>query len=234
MLNRRNLLKTAVGVAAACAGAARAADAAPSQSQVKSSASGKTPLNVLLFEGFETIDAMGPVEMLAYADVYDIRFYGLEAGVVKSAQGVPVAVDSVADADPKGLLLLPGAAPAWLKLPPVFFERVKALAERAPWVLTVCTGSVLLGRTRLLDGRKATTKKNAIPMALKTLPAVAWQKSARWCVDEKFYTSSGITAGMDMALGFIADRFGVEKAEAIAKYTEYVRSADPTNDPFAR
>ena len=61
-----------------------------------------------------------------------------------------------------------------------------------------------------------------------------WAKRARWCVDGKFYTSSGISAGMDMALGFIADRFGEEKANGVAKYAEYVRNADPENDPFAR
>ena len=232
MLSRRTLLQ---GAAASLAAAAHApVFAAENSVPQKTDVTEKTPLNVILFEGFETIDAMGPVEMLAYAGIYDIRFYGLTAGIVKSAQGVPVAVESVEKADPEGLLLLPGAAPQWLKLPPEFFAHVKRLAERAPWVLTVCTGSVLLGRTGLLDGRRATTNKNAVPMALKTLPAVQWQKSARWCVDGKFYTSSGLTAGMDMALGFLSDRFGSEKADAVAQYTEYVRSADPTKDPFAK
>lgn len=232
MLSRRTLLQ---GAAAGLAVASHASVfASEKQTPQTAGDTEKTPLNVFLFEGFETIDAMGPVEMLAYAGVYDIRFYGMIAGVVKSAQGVPVAVEAVEKADPEGLLLLPGAAPQWLKLPPEFFTRVKTLAEQAPWVLTVCTGSVLLGRTGLLNGRRATTNKNAVPMALKTLPSVRWQKSARWCVDGKFYTSSGLTAGMDMALGFLADRFGAEKADAVAQYTEYVRSADPTKDPFAR
>ncbi len=232
MLSRRTLLQ---GAAAGLAVASHApAFASEKQTSQTAGDTEKTPLNVFLFEGFETIDAMGPVEMLAYAGVYDIRFYGMAAGVVKSAQGVPVAVEAVEKADPEGLLLLPGAAPQWLKLSPEFFARVKFLAEHAPWVLTVCTGSVLLGRTGLLDGRRATTNKNAVPMALKTLPAVRWQKSARWCADGKFYTSSGLTAGMDMALGFISDRFGSEKADAVAQYTEYVRSADPTKDPFAK
>jgi hypothetical protein len=39
---------------------------------------------------------------------------------------------------------------------------------------------------------------------------------------------------MDMALGFLADRFGSEKADAVAQYTEYVRNADPVKDPFAK
>lgn len=157
MLSRRTLLQ---GAAAGLAVASHASVfASEKQTPQTAGDTEKTPLNVFLFEGFETIDAMGPVEMLAYAGVYDIRFYGMIAGVVKSAQGVPVAVEAVEKADPEGLLLLPGAAPQWLKLPPEFFARVKTLAEQAPWVLTVCTGSVLLGRTGLLNGRRATDEQ---------------------------------------------------------------------------
>ena len=59
------------------------------------------------------------------------------------------------------------------------------------------------------------------------------EKKARWVVDGRFYTSSGISAGMDMALGFIADRYGEEEAQRIAGFTEYRRIADPSDDPFA-
>ena len=52
-------------------------------------------------------------------------------------------------------------------------------------------------------------------------------------VDGRFYTSSGISAGMDMALGFIADRYGEEEAQRIAGFTEYRRIADPSDDHFA-
>ena len=245
MTNRRQLFRglvagalsvgsiSVLSMAAAPAAAQQTASKAESKESAMQ-AKQKTPLNVFLYEGFETIDAMGPVEMLGALETYDIRFYALKAGVVKSAQGVPVAVDAIEKADESGILLVPGAAPQWLKLQKAFFENLARLADAAPWVLTVCTGSVLLARTGRLDGRRATTNKNAVPMAIKTVPAVKWAKRARWCVDGKFYTSSGISAGMDMALGFIADRFGEEKANGVAKYAEYVRNADPENDPFAR
>lgn len=66
-------------------------------------------------------------------------------------------------------------------------------------------------------------------MVMKAVPQVNWQKKARWVVDGRFYTSSGISAGMDMALGFIADRYGEEEAQRIAGFTEY----RPSDDPFA-
>lgn len=90
-----------------------------------------------------------------------------------------------------------------------------------------------MAQTGLLKGRKATSNKKALPMVMKRVPDVNWQKKARRVADGKFYTSSGITAGMDMALGFIADRYGENEARRIAAFTEYRRSADPADDPFA-
>ena len=45
---------------------------------------------------------------------------------------------------------------------------------------------------------------------------------------------SGVSAGIDMALGFAADRYGKEFAESIARRTEYIWNSDPDNDPFAK
>lgn len=61
-----------------------------------------------------------------------------------------------------------------------------------------------------------------------------WQKSARWVVDGNIYTASGISAGMDMIYAFVADQYGPETAERIARQSEYTRSTDPADDPFAR
>ncbi|KIE47760.1 amidotransferase family protein [Clostridium argentinense CDC 2741] len=51
---------------------------------------------------------------------------------------------------------------------------------------------------------------------------VDWITRARWVVDGKFYTSSGVSAGMDMSLGFINDRLGKEIADETANAIEYV------------
>lgn len=191
----------------------------------------KANLTVVFFPGFETIDAMGPVEMLGnLAD--SMRFVSLDGGIVKSAQGVSVMTEKFVSEDPVRILLVPGAAPQVLPKEKAFFEAGKAAAQKAEYVLTVCTGSFLVAQTGLLKGRKATSNKKALPMVMKRVPDVNWQKKARWVADGKFYTSSGITAGMDMALGFIADRYGENEARRIAAFTEYRRSADPADDPF--
>ena len=63
---------------------------------------------------------------------------------------------------------------------------------------------------------------------------VNWVPKARWVKDENIYTSSGVSAGMDMVLGFISDLYGVEKAEQIANDIEYIWNRDEHDDPFAQ
>lgn len=61
---------------------------------------------------------------------------------------------------------------------------------------------------------------------------VNWIKNARWVVDEKYYTSSGVSAGMDMSLGFVRDLFGKEKAQQIAADIEYIWNSNREFDVF--
>ena len=59
-----------------------------------------------------------------------------------------------------------------------------------------------------------------------------WIKKARWVKDEKYYTSSGISAGIDMSLGFVNDQYGKEKADEIVKRMEYEWNKNKDEDNF--
>lgn len=98
--------------------------------------------------------------------------------------------------------------------------------------MTVCTGTSLLARTGLLDGKNATTNKIAFDWVMTNGKDVLWNKKARWVADGKYYTSSGVTAGMDMTLGFLAERHGIDLALRVATEIEYVWIQDKNNDPF--
>ncbi len=98
--------------------------------------------------------------------------------------------------------------------------------------MTVCTGSALLARTGLLDGKKATSNKRAFAWAKTNSEKAIWDNKARWTIDEKFYTSSGVSAGIDMSLGFLSDRFGIEFARQVADEIEYIWTEDKDNDTF--
>lgn len=78
--------------------------------------------------------------------------------------------------------------------------KLKASVESCQYCLTVCTGSALLAKTGLINQCQATSNKQAWDWVTNIEPAVNWERHARWCVDGKYYTSSGVSAGMDMVL----------------------------------
>ena len=98
---------------------------------------------------------------------------------------------------------------------------------------TVCTGSALLARTGLLDNRPATSNKLAWNWVLQQGPRVQWIRQARWVDDGTIITSSGVSAGIDMALSLIARLNGRELALASARNMEYRWHEDAGDDPFA-
>jgi putative intracellular protease/amidase len=194
-----------------------------------------TRFNILLFEGFETLDAFGPAEVIgSLPEAYELKCHSLSGGIIRSSQQVPVDTLPVAEIDPAGILLIPGGmGTRALVNDDHFIAQLKALSEKAPWVLTVCTGSALLAKTNLLNGKRATSNKIAFEWACSNGKEVDWVKKARWVKDGKFYTSSGISAGIDMALSFICDRHGIQAAQAIATRMEYLWNSDMNDDPFA-
>lgn len=188
-------------------------------------------IHVLLFPQYETLDAFGPIEILGQAG-YTMHLVSLEGGLVKNAQGIETVTEKAQDH--AGIWLIPGGKGTRpLSKDTAFLQSLVNLTKRADWILSVCTGSALLGAAGLLDGRHATSNKRAFQWVESLRPAVHWEPSARWVKDGRFYTASGVSAGIDMALGFTADREGIDKARAIAERVEYVWREDPSVDPFA-
>ncbi len=86
----------------------------------------------------------------------------------------------------------------------------------------------------MLDFKNATTNKIAFDWVITNGPKVNWIRKARWVVDGKFYTSSGVTAGMDMTLDFLKDLHGVDVARQVAEQIEYEWTEDSKNDSFCK
>lgn len=101
------------------------------------------------------------------------------------------------------------------------------------YVLTVCTGSEILARTSLLDGRRATSNKRVFNEVKAMHPRVEWVAKARWVVDGDVWTSSGVSAGMDLIFAWMAEVWGEEMAQETADRSEYVRNGDAVGDGFA-
>lgn len=196
-------------------------------------------LGVLLYNDFELLDVFGPVEMFGnVGDELKIVMVAEKAGEVKSYQGPKAVADVGFDDCPHlDILLVPGG---FGTLP--YLNNKKALdwikerSAKADLTTSVCSGSAILAKAGVLDGKRATSNKvyfNQLKMVSQN-PNVEWVEEARWVEDGAVVTSSGVSAGMDMALAVIARLWGEERAEQIAIATEYEWHRDADVDPFVK
>lgn len=194
-----------------------------------------TNVAVLLFDNFETLDVFGPVEILGrLTDLYNIGFYSLQGGLVSNRHGVTVVTEQLATIkNETGMFLIPGGYGTRIEVNnTVLIDTIRKVSEQSEWVLTVCTGTALLAKTGLLDGKSATSNKKAFSWVCSTGEKVNWVKRARWVVDGKFYTSSGVSAGMDMTLGLLNDLHGNDFARKLAFEIEYRWQQHKDEDDF--
>ncbi|KAL8292428.1 hypothetical protein RQP46_001040 [Phenoliferia psychrophenolica] len=122
-----------------------------------------------------------------------------------------------------------------LALPPSLVRFLRQQAPKARYIMSVCGGSYILGHAGLLRGKKATTNKFMFNRFVELSPkGIEWVKQARWVVDGNTWTSSGVAAGSDMALAFIAHLTDDHTADLISGVMEIRRAKDSTDDPFAK
>ena len=198
----------------------------------------KPPLQIgtLLFPGFELLDVFGPLEMFGLlGDRVQLSMLAEQVGEVRSAQGPRSVADAtLADVSDLDVLLIPGGrGTRRLVEKPGFLEQLRERSRRSRHTASVCTGSALLARAGLLDGKRATTNKLSFDWVRTQGPAVNWVQKARWVEDGRFYTSSGVSAGMDMTLGLIGDLFDRTVSLEVARHAEYIWNEDKSDDPFA-
>ncbi len=197
----------------------------------------KRRVGIVLFPGFETLDAMGPVEMLGmYPDAFELVIVAEQPGSVASAQGLKTAADVIfADGGHFDILLVPGGEGTRREVEnPVIIDWLREKSARAEIVTSVCTGSALLAQAGILNGKRATTNKISFKWVVSQGPTVDWVAEARWVEDGGVMTSSGVSAGMDMTLALIARLLGDKAAEDAALWAEYTWHRDKDHDPFAR
>ena len=193
-------------------------------------------LAAFVFPGFETLDLYGPLEMLgSLPGRIEVSVVGEASEPVPSVQGQRLLPDvTIAAAGPYDLLLVPGGDAAVEVLQrPASVQWLTQAGAAAELVMTVCTGSILLGAVGMLDGRRATTNKRDFLATIGLAPEVKWVRQARWVEDGKFFTSSGVSAGMDMSLAVIEKLFGRAEADEMAAGCEYDWHDEPDWDPFA-
>jgi transcriptional regulator GlxA family with amidase domain len=194
-------------------------------------------LGAVLYEQFELLDLYGPLEMFgSLGPELRIVTVAERKGPVASTPGVEtVARHDFSDCPPLDLVLLPGGIGTLPQLGnPALLDFLRERARLAEVTMSVCSGSALLARAGLLDGRRATSNKMFFQVARSQSEKVDWVTAARWVEDGPFVTSSGVSAGTDMALAVIARLWGFDRAERIAIQAEYSWHRDADRDPFAQ
>ena len=187
-------------------------------------------IEVLLYDGFDELDAVGPFEVFGNAarerDDVTVATVTLEpAETVTASHGLVIEPDGVLG-EPD-LLVVPGGG--WVDggarreyeagtLP----EAIAARHRGGSTVASVCTGAMLLAGAGLLDGRPATTHH----VAHGDLEAVTERIDARVVDDGDLLTAGGVTSGLDMALYVVEREFGRELADRVADELEYERRGE--------
>jgi transcriptional regulator GlxA family with amidase domain len=194
-------------------------------------------LGVLLFPEFELLDVFGPLEAFGHAkDFFRIVTVAERPGPVTSAQGPRAVADFGFDDCPAlDIVLVPGGMGTRREVDNVsLVDWIARQATRAETLTSVCTGAALLAKAGVLDGRRATSNKRAFAWVTEQGPKVDWVRQARWVDDGNVVTSSGVSAGIDMALHLIGRMAGPALRDDIATRMEYEWHADAAHDPFAK
>jgi len=177
----------------------------------------------LLFEDFQLLDAAGPIAAFEIAEryqpgSYQLRVIARRRGAISSSSGAsmnavglpaPGSVDTLVIAGGQGTR--PASRDATLVS---FVARCGAQARR---VASVCSGAYILAATGLLDGRAATTHWTRTQDFSRRFPKVKLEPDRIFIKHGKFWSSAGISAGIDLALALIADDLGETVARQVAQ-----------------
>lgn len=215
------------------------------------------PVNfgMIVFPAFTPLDVFGPLDMLNNFSLQQHMNLSIIAStldpvttklrnhnVAKSDFGQSIVPTHTFANPPADLdvLFVPGGAGTRAVNSPYpelrlteLIDYIRDVYPSLKYLVSVCTGAQLVAQAGVLDGRNATTNKNAFVSTAAFGPKTYWVAKARWVRDGNVYTSSGVTAGIDATLQFIEDVWGAERAAIIADGVEHVRVIDPSDDPFS-
>ncbi|RMJ24047.1 DJ-1 PfpI family protein [Aspergillus sp. HF37] len=186
-------------------------------------------IGILLYPGFQALDAFGPLDALnvlswTHPVTLSILAASLDPVSTKSPRHAHAAGQSIvpthtfASAPPLDVLLVPGGLGSRGSGSEVAaaIQLIRDVYPSLKHLITVCTGSSLAARAGVLDGKRATTNKMAWSEITALGPRVDWVAKARWVRDGNVWTSSRVSAGIDVAFAWIEDVFGEEVAQRIA------------------
>ena len=182
-------------------------------------------IGFLVFDGVTALDLVGPAEAFAVAGPdtprppYEVVVIGLGRRPSVAESGLLIQPSfTVADAPPLDTLIVPGGA--GLRQPDTnraVSDWLRRRARRIRRIAAVCTGIYGLAPSGLLDGRRVTTHWRFTGDLARRFPALHVEPDALYVKDGRFYTSAGVTAGIDLSLSLIEEDLGPAAALSVAR-----------------
>ena len=177
---------------------------------------------ILVYNGMTMLDAIGPYEVLSNLPNTEIFFVAKRKGDIKADTGfltikAKYNFKEVTEAD---ILIIPGASISFIDVlkDEKTLNWIKQIDATTQLTTSVCSGSILLAKTGLLDGLHATSHWKTLPL-LKEYNAIF--KTDRIVRDGKYITSAGVSAGIDMAFMICDELVGEDQTRAIQLVIEY-------------
>jgi transcriptional regulator GlxA family with amidase domain len=202
----------------------------------------KIPLivGILIFDDVEILDVAGPFEVFAVTRLNDeqrlqqsspFKVYLISETnkQITAIGGLRLTPDvTISECPELDLLVVPGGWGTRKKSKnKILVKWIVNQFTNNRLIASVCTGSSLLGKAGLLDGRDATTHWRAFDFLQESAPKARILKNVRFTLTEPIFTSAGVSAGIDLALRIVSHVFGTEVGQATARQMEYPY---PNND----
>lgn len=187
----------------------------------------KPRLNVaiLIYDGVELLDWAGPGEVFQDVDegkAFRVYTVAPSAKPITSQQFVSVTPQfSVKDCPPPDVLVVPGGGSSQLLRDEAFMKWLGETVPKTKVTLSVCTGTFVLAKAGLLDGKEAATHWAFTNSLAERFPKVKVKKNVRFVDSGQIVTAAGVSAGIDGALHVVARLNGRKAAEQAARYMEY-------------
>ena len=147
--------------------------------------------------------------------LYEIRLLSEQGGPVANSFGVSIETRALARQKVDTLIVSGLLYPQPSN--PALLGQLRKLAGSCRRTASVCTGAFLLGEAGLLDGRRATTHWLHARDLQKQFPDARVEEDRIFVIDGPIWTSAGMSAGIDLALGLIEKDFGADLARAVAQ-----------------
>lgn len=179
-------------------------------------------IGILVYDGVNDLDVMGPRYVLGQAMGVKTQLISIKKGNIKTVMGVEIVpnttIDSISQLD---ILIIPGGFKGTIEAAydDNLHQWIRKIDKTTKYTGAVCTGVWVLGATGLLENKKASTnwyREEEFLKKYKAIPA-----NERYTKDGKYWTSAGVTAGMDMSLAIMKDIYGDKYAQAIMLDMEY-------------